>query len=53
MIIAQVIRQIQSDDWYNISEEVEIAKGKNKIRTNLRGFKKQLMRVLKGNKIYK
>ena len=52
-MITQVIKQLQSENWYNVSGDVEIAKGKYKRVTTFRQFFKQLGRVLKGNKIYK
>ncbi len=52
-MITQVIKQLQSDDWYNISEEVEIAKGRYKITTRFKTLRKRIKRILKGSKIYK
>jgi len=52
-MISQVIRQIQSDDWYNISSEVEIAKGRYKLDNRLKTLIYQFKRVLRGNKIYR
>lgn len=46
-MIAQIIKQIQSDDWYNVSKEVEIAKGRHKIVTSWKGMAKQLKRTYK------
>lgn len=50
--ISAIIKQLQSEDWYNISEEVEIAKGRYALPTNFKRVKKQAKRVLKGRKIY-
>jgi len=33
-LVYAVLQQIQSDNWYNVSKEMEIAKGKNKIGLN-------------------
>lgn len=52
-MIAQVIKQLQSENWYNVSKEVEIAKGRYKYINRFKTFKKQLLRVLRGSKIYK
>ena len=52
-MITQIIKQLQSDEWNNVSEEVEIAKGRFKLQSNFNGFKKHLKRVAKWNKIYK
>ena len=30
-IIYSIIQQIQSDNWYHVSNEMNIAKGKNKL----------------------
>ncbi len=52
-MIAQIIKQLQSDDWYNVSEEVEIAKGRNKQPKGWKDMRRQLKRTIKGTKIYK
>ena len=51
-MIAQVIKQLQSDSWYNVSNEVEIAKGKYKRVTTFKQLAKQLKRAVKGKKTY-
>jgi len=52
-MITQIIKQLQSDDWFNVSEEVETAKGKNKQPKNWKDARRQLKRTIKGTKIYK
>lgn len=52
-MIAQIIKQLQSDKWYNVSEEVETAKGRYQLPTNFKMLKNQSIRTLKGTKIYK
>ena len=51
-MIPQIIKQLQSDKWYNVSEEVEIAKGRYKKVADWKGIKKQSKRLLKSNQIY-
>jgi len=49
-MITQVIKQLQSENWYNVSSDVEIAKGKYKRVTTFRQFFKQLRRLGKWQK---
>lgn len=44
-MIAQVIKLLQSDQWLNVSETVEIAKGKNEIAKDIKTAKQQIRRV--------
>lgn len=44
-MIAQVIKLLQLDDWLNVSQTVEIAKGKNEIAKDIKTAKKQIRRV--------
>ena len=46
MLIRQVIELLQSDDWYNVSKEVEIAKGKYQKVKRLKEFKRQSKRLI-------
>lgn len=32
-IIYQIITTINSDDWYGVSDNIELMKGKNKLKT--------------------
>ena len=34
--IYQILETIISDTWYGVSNEMEIAKGKNKLKTNVK-----------------
>lgn len=42
-----ILDLLQLDDWHNISEEIEIAKGKNKIPMTFNQGLKQLKRQRK------
>lgn len=46
-MITDIIKQIQSEKWYNVSDEVEIAKGKYKRIVNFKQFRNQVIRILK------
>jgi hypothetical protein len=46
-MITKVIKVLESDDFYGISENVEIAKGKYKIVRTLPQFWRQLKRAWK------
>jgi|6_EtaG_2_1085325.scaffolds.fasta_scaffold08647_2 hypothetical protein len=52
-MITQIIKQLQSNDWYNVSENVEIAKGRYKLQKDYKGVKGQFLRVWRGKNIYK
>lgn len=47
MLIRQVIELLQTDDWYNVSKEVDIAKGKNQLITKPSELIKQAKRIIK------
>ena len=47
MMIKQIIDLLSSDNFYNVSEEVEIAKGKYKMQTTWSGAFKQVKRIWK------
>lgn len=42
-----VLELLALSDWYNVSEVIEIAKGKNELPTNLKKGFKQIKRVSK------
>lgn len=44
-MIGQIIKLIQADDWYGMSEDVEIAKGRDKIVSTISAFAKQNKRI--------
>ena len=46
-MIAQIIRTLQSNEFYGAGEFTEIAKGKNEIVTNRKGAKRKIKRILK------
>ena len=46
-MIKQIIDLLSFDNFYNVSEEVEIAKGKYKMQTTWIGGFKQLKRIWK------
>ena len=50
-MIANVIKLIQSNDWYDVSEEVEIAKGKYELTDDLKKVKRKLKRRWQGKHI--
>ena len=52
-MITQIIKQLQSNTWYNVSENIEIAKGRYKLQEDYKGIKEQFLRVWRGKKIYK
>ena len=43
-MIAKIIELLAADNHYNVSENVEIAKGKYEIITTLKGFKRKIKR---------
>lgn len=49
-MINSVIKLLQLDNFYNVSKEVEIAKGKYKRITKFRDFRKQFKRIMKWQK---
>jgi hypothetical protein len=42
-----VLKLLALNDWYNVAECVEIAKGKNELPTNLKKGFKQIKRISK------
>jgi hypothetical protein len=44
--IASIIQLLQSDNFYGVSENVEIAKGKSEYITNFKQIKNQFKRKL-------
>lgn len=44
-MIPKIIDLLQSNEFYNVSETVEIAKGKHEIVTNWRGAKRKIKRL--------
>ena len=46
-MITNVIRLLQSDRWYNVSAEVEIAKGRYEIIDTVSKFKRHILRLIK------
>ena len=43
-MIPKIIELLQSNDFYNVSETIEIAKGKNEMVTTFRNAKQKLKR---------
>ena len=50
-MIANVIKLIQSNDWYDVSEEVEIAKGKYELTDTIKKAKRKIKRRWQGKHI--
>ena len=46
-MISEIIKILQSKDYYGAGEYTEIAKGKHQLVTNWRGFKRKAKRTLK------
>lgn len=44
-MITDIIRVLQSDNFYGAGEAVEIAKGKNQYTTSFKKFKRKIVRV--------
>ena len=44
-MIHKIIKLLQTNDFYNVSETVEIAKGKHEIVTNLKDAKQKIKRI--------
>ena len=49
-MIKQILELLNIDDWYGVSEDVDIAKGKYKGVCNLEEMKKQIKRNYYGSK---
>lgn len=47
-MIKDIIDLLNASDWYNQSENIDIAKGKYKASKNLQDVKEQLKRVIYG-----
>jgi hypothetical protein len=47
-MIKQILELLAIDDWYGVSENIDIAKGKYKACANMSDVKKQLKRVYYG-----
>ena len=45
-IIYATLQQIQSDNWYAVSRNMEIAKGRNKLGRNFRKIKRRVLYFL-------
>lgn len=43
-MIPKIIELLQSNDFYNVSETVEIAKGKHEMVSNFKGAKEKIKR---------
>ena len=48
-MITQIIKLLQTDDFYNVSKEVEIAKGRYRYVRTFKQFWSQLKRIIKSN----
>ncbi len=46
-MIAQIIRTLQSNDFYGAGKYTEIAKGKHEIASNWREAKEKIKRIIK------
>jgi hypothetical protein len=49
-MIKQILELLSISDWYGISENIDIAKGKYKACGNMKDVKEQLKRVRYGNR---
>lgn len=49
-MIKQIIELLNASDWYGVSENIDIAKGKYKAVGNLTEAKQQIKRVYYGNR---
>ena len=46
-MIAQIIRTLQSNEFYGAGENTEIAKGKHEIVNTWKGAKRKIKRIIK------
>jgi len=46
-MISEIIKILQSNDFYGAGNYTEIAKGKHEIVTTFKGFKRKLKRTIK------
>lgn len=44
-MIAEIIKTLQSNEFYGAGKYTEIAKGKNQIVTDYKGFKRKVKRI--------
>jgi hypothetical protein len=49
-MIKQILELLAIDNWYGVSENIDIAKGKYKACGNMEDVKEQLKRVRYGNR---
>jgi hypothetical protein len=49
-MIAQILELLKTDDFFNVSEIVDIAKGKHEYTSNLKKIYKQVKRKHNGRK---
>lgn len=49
-MIKQILELLAMDNWYGVSENIDIAKGKYKACSNMTDVKEQLKRVAYGRK---
>ena len=53
MVIGEIIRLLRADHYYGGGEYIEIAKGKNQLVTNFKGFMRKAKRIWQQKKILK
>lgn len=49
-MISNIIELLNADDWYGISEDVDIAKGKYKAVSDIKELKQTLKRIRHGTR---
>ena len=49
-MIQGIIKELQAKDHYGIGNTIEIAKGKNELVTNWKGFKNKIRRIWRSKK---
>lgn len=49
-MITAVIKQLQEQDWLGVSEDIDIAKGRDEIVTTWRGMIKHIRRIVKSRR---
>jgi hypothetical protein len=49
-MIGQIIELLNASDWYGVSEDIDIAKGKYKAVSNMKEAKEQIKRAYYGRK---
>lgn len=50
-MIGRIIILLQSDAWYGVSENIEIAKGKHQLPTTLKQGKNKIVRAWQSKKL--